>query len=155
MLKPKRSIEQVDFEVILPIWNNYLWPERKSEIKPMSCMTYDGGYDISIYEMYSPSFFAVYENGVIIGVNSCHRTQLTQARSRGIWVNPEYRNQGVAGLLFNMVDQVSKKEKCTEIWSLPRKSALPAYEKYGYVKTSDFITEGVEFGPNCYVCKSL
>ena len=155
MSKLKRSIEQVEFDIILPIWDNYLWPRRKSPIKPMSSMTYDGGYDMSIYEKYSPSFFAVYENNTIIGVNSCHRTQSAQSRSRGIWVDPKYRNQGVAGLLFDAVDDIARKENCTEIWSLPRKSALSAYERYGYVRTSDFISEGVEFGPNCYVCKLL
>ena len=46
-------------------------------------------------------------------------------------------------------------EQCTHIWSLPRKSALSVYEKYGFIKTSDFFDERVEFGPNCYVKKEL
>lgn len=121
----------------------------------MSSMTYDRGHDKLIFEKYSPSFFAVYHDDAIVGVNSCHRTQSGQARSRGIWVNPEYRNQGIAGLLFGVVDEQAKKENCTEIWSLPRKSALSVYERYGYIKTSDFISEGLEFGPNCYVRKLL
>ena len=49
----------------------------------------------------------------------------------------------------------AKKEKCDAVWSMPRKSALPAYEKFGFVKQGDFFDEGVEFGPNCWVLKRL
>ena len=40
----------VDFKTILPIWNDKLWPQRKSSINPMSSMTYDRKYDNEIYE---------------------------------------------------------------------------------------------------------
>ena len=41
------------------------------------------------------------------------------------------------------------------IWSMSRKSALPAYLSVGYEQTTDFFNEGVEFGPNCYVRMEL
>lgn len=152
----KSRSEIVDFETILPIWEEKLWPNRESEIKPMSSMMYKGGFDMDIYNLYEPTFFAVYNNaGQIIGVNSGHRTEQRLYRSRGIWVNPLYRKKGVAGVLFCELHGQAMKEECTAIWSIPRKKALPAYEKYGFEQTSDFFDEGMEFGPNCYVYKEL
>lgn len=146
----------VDFETILPIWKNKLWPERIDPIRPMSSMTYLGGYDTTIYEKYNPTFFVVYNVvGDIIGVNSGHRTSDNLYRSRGLWVDPKYRLKGISGILFCELHGQSMKEGCTAIWSIPRKSALPAYEKYGFNRTSDFFDEGMEFGPNCYVYKDI
>ena len=146
----------VDFKTIFPIWNDKLWPQRKSPINPMSSMTYDRNYDMKIHEKYKPTFVAVYNiDDKIIGVNSGHRTDDKLYRSRGIWVEPLYRRKGIAGILFCEIERAAMEEQCTHIWSLPRKSALPAYEKYGFIKTSDFFDEKVEFGPNCYVKKEL
>ena len=152
----KFKSEAVYFETILPIWKHNLWPNRQSQIKHMSSMTYKGKIDMSIYEKYTPTFFAVYNNaGQIIGVNSGHQTGERMYRSRGIWVDPEFRRYGVAQILFDMTEKQAKKEKCDAVWSMPRKSALPAYEKFGFVKQGDFFDEGVEFGPNCWVLKRL
>ena len=146
----------VEFEDILPIWQNKLWPNRKSPIKPMSSMQYQGGFDMSVYDNYEPTFFAVYNVvNEIIGVNSGHRTTEDLYRSRGIWVDPRYRKLGVSGVLFCELHGQAMQEGCTAIWSIPRKDALPAYEKYGFKQTSDFFDEGMEFGPNCYVYKDL
>jgi len=146
----------VDFETILPFWQEKLWPNRTSEIKPMSSMMYQGGFDMEIYKKYSPTFFAVYNVvGEIVGVNSGHRTTDDLYRSRGIWVDPRYRKLGVSGVLFCELHGQAIKEKCKAIWSIPRKEALPAYEKVGFKKTSEFFDEGMEFGPNCYVYKDL
>ena len=76
-------------------------------------------------------------------------------RARGIWVDPEFRRYGVAQILFDMTEKQAKKENCDAVWSMPRKSALPAYEKFGFVKQGDFFDEGVEFGPNCWVLKRI
>jgi hypothetical protein len=150
------KVEIVDFQTILPIWEEELWLGRSSEIKPMSSMTYLGGFDMEIYKNYKPTFFAVYNNAdQIIGVNSGHRTSNTMYRSRGIWVNESYRNQGIAGILFCETFGQAMKEKCTHVWSVPRKNALVAYTKVGFKPTSEFFDEGMEFGPNCYVCAEL
>ena len=146
----------VKFEDILPIWQNKLWPNRKSSIKPMSSMMYQGGFDMSIYKKYEPTFFVVYNVvGDIIGVNSGHRTSDKLYRSRGIWVDPLYRRKGIAGILFCETFGQAMREKCNGVWSVPRKDALLAYEKVGFKKTSQFFDEGMEFGPNCYVYSDL
>ena len=143
------------FQDIKNIWNEKLWPNRKSIIKEISSMQYLGGYDMTIYEKYKPTFFIVGHRDTIVGVNSGHRTKDRLYRSRGIWVDPEFRRYGVAQILFDMTEKQAKKENCDAVWSMPRKSALPAYEKFGFVKQGDFFDEGVEFGPNCWVLKRL
>ena len=98
----KFKSEAVYFETILPIWKHNLWPNRQSQIKHMSSMTYKGKIDMSIYEKYTPTFFAVYNNaGQIIGVNSGHQTgERMYMREQGgmymmkMWVrNPSFRGQ--------------------------------------------------------------
>jgi GNAT superfamily N-acetyltransferase len=146
----------INFETILPIWNDKLWLGRVSDIKPMSSMVYLGGYDVSIYKKYSPTFFAVYNSaGDIIGVNSGHKTTDNLYRSRGLWVDPLYRLKGISGILFCELYGQAIKESCIAIWSIPRKTALPAYKKYGFKQTSEFFDNAMEFSPNCYVYKEI
>jgi GNAT superfamily N-acetyltransferase len=148
-------VYKVDFDIILEVWKQQLWPNRKSEIRTMSSMQFLGGTDMSIYEKYVPSFWAVSDNDNIIGVNSGFATSDASYRSRGIWVNPTYRSKGIAQLLFDQIDIQASKESKEFCWSIPRKKALPAYEKAGYVKCSDWFDKGMDFGPNCYVEKIL
>lgn len=152
----KYRTDTITFEEIKKIWREKLWSNRQSPIQPMSSMQYMGGYDMSIYDKYEPTFFAVFNVvGDIIGVNSGHRTSDRLYRSRGIWVDPKYRKKGISGILFCELHGQAMQENCEILWSIPRKSALPAYEKCGFQQSSDFFDEGMEFGPNCYVYKVL
>ena len=47
------------FQDVKTIWNEKLWPNRKSTIKEMSSMQYLDGFDMAIYEKYKPTFFIV------------------------------------------------------------------------------------------------
>ena len=47
-----------------------------------------------------------------------------------------YAEEGVAQMLFNMTEHQAILEGCDMIWSIPRKSALPAYAKFGFEKTA-------------------
>ena len=99
------------FQDVKNIWNEKLWPNRKSTIKEMSSMQYLDGFDMAIYEKYKPTFFIVKHKDTIVGVNSGHRTKDRLYRSRGIWVDPEFRRYGVAQILFDMTEKQAKKEK--------------------------------------------
>jgi GNAT superfamily N-acetyltransferase len=150
---------KISFEQICNVWKVELWPDRVSAIEPQSAMTwpFEGTpeqYDMNIFE-YNPVFWGVYIDNKLVGVNSGHRTTDTQYRSRGIWVNPQYRKHGVSQMLFNMTEHQAKIEGCNMIWSIPRKSALPAYTKFGFETVGDYFDEGMEFGPNIYVSKDL
>ena len=146
----------IQFEDILPIWENELWLNRKSKIEPVSCMLLNGGYAAINYE---PTFWGLYDNTELIAVNSGHRTSFTNYRSRGLWVHPNHRRKGLTKILFEELFIQAKKETLPIagmlVWSCPRKSALKAYEASGFVRISDWFDEGMEFGPNCYVEKTL
>ena len=150
---------KITFDEICTIWKAELWPKRVSAIEPHSAMTWPfennpNQYDMSIFE-YTPIFWGTYIDNKLVGVNSGHRTTDAQYRSRGIWVDPSYRKHGVAQILFTMTEHQAILEECNMIWSIPRKSALPAYTKFGFVTVGDYFDEGMEFGPNICVEKRI
>lgn len=137
------KIIRLSFEQITNVWQNHLWPDRESPIESHSAMTwpFEGNpeeYDMNVFN-YPATFWGVYINNKLVGVNSGHKTTDTQYRSRGIWVDPEYRKQGIAQNLFNMTKHQAVLEKADMIWSLPRKTALPAYTKFGFQTVGDYI----------------
>lgn len=145
------QIKEISFNDILPVWQNHLWLDRTSEIKSMSSMTLSRTYNMSIYEIYKPYFCAVYDDDSIVGVNSCHQTDIDEFRSRGIYIFPQYRSKNYSSLLFDFVKEKAIENNCTTIWSLPRLSALKSYTNYGFKECSEVINTNVEFGPNVYV----
>ena len=146
--------ERLNFKTIESIWSTKLWPSRTSAIESHSAMTwpFEGNpdsIDMDIFN-YPATFWGVYLDNKLVGVNSGHKTTDEQYRSRGIWVNPEYRKRGVAQMLFLMTAHQAKIEGCEMLWSIPRKTALPAYTKYGFQTVGDYIvTETSE--ANIYV----
>ena len=143
-------IERITWEEILGIWKEELWPDRVSSIEPVSAMKYLGGYDLDLQEQ-DPIFFGAIDKGVVCGVNSIVRTAPHQFRSRGLWVDPEKRRQGLGKDLLSWSISAARGHDAYEMWSAPRRDALPVYESVGFVRTSDWFDEGMEFGPNCYV----
>ena len=103
-------IKKVNFEVILPTWKKKLWVGRESKIQSMSSIQFLGGYDMTIYEKYTPTFWAVFDDKNIVAVNSGFSTSSIAYRSRGIWVDKTHRKLGVAQLLFDHIDKQAKEE---------------------------------------------
>jgi hypothetical protein len=149
------TTKEISFDTIKHVWFTYLWPNRL-DIQETNSMQYLGGYDKNISKKYKPYFFGLYYNDELVGVNSCHRTSDTHIRSRGIFINKEHREKKLSFLLFQEVEKIGIFEKCSYIWSLPRISALPAYESFGFEITSEVITDDrVKYGPNIYVLKKI
>ena len=152
------KIERLNFEKIESIWQTKLWPNRTSAIETHSAMTwpFEGNPDpinMDIFN-YPATFWGAYLDNKLVGVNSGHKTTDKQYRSRGIWGDPEYRKRGVAQMLFLMTSHQAKVEGCEMIWSIPRKTALPAYTKFGFQTVGDYIvTETSE--ANIYVSLAL
>ena len=149
----------ITFEEISNVWHSKLWPDRVSPIETHSAMTwpFDGNpieFDMDVFN-YEPTFFGVFNNNKLIGVNSGHRTKDNIYRSRGIWVDPTYRKIGVAQMLFLMTESQAVRQGCEIIWSIPRKSALKSYTKFGFETVGNYFDEGMEFGPNIYVKKEI
>jgi GNAT superfamily N-acetyltransferase len=152
----KFIVEKISFEDTEIIWSTKLWANRESPIRPMSSMIYKKGYDLNIYKKYKPTFFGIKNcRGSLVGVNSGHRTSDEEYRSRGLWIDSDYRNLRLSRHLFESLEIQAKEEKCKYIWSIPRKESLYAYIQFGFLQSSDFFDEGVEFGPNCYVIKEV
>ena len=151
------SIREITFEEILPMWQQ-LWEGRKSPIEPVTSMVYLGGHDMSIKTAYEPMFLGVFDEDnpdELVAVNSGVRTSPKLYRSRGLYVLESHRRKGFASWLLEETADQAWTEGCTEVWSLPRQAAYPAYVKAGFRKTSEWIDDGVEFGPNCYVMRYL
>jgi GNAT superfamily N-acetyltransferase len=147
------DVRPISWEQIREVWEKQLWPDRQSPIKTHSSMQYLGGYDMSIYD-YPVSFWGVECKDRIIAVISGFRTNPKLYRSRGIWIDPNYRFKGFSKHLFNTVGAQAYSEGCSAIWSFPRLSALPAYHAWGFRSTAEPQDDG-EFGPNCYVIKEI
>lgn len=149
------TIERITWEQIYPIWRDKLWPGRETEIKPTNGIVLLGGFDKGI-EKNTPTFFGVFvDDGELVGVNSGFKTSATEYRSRGLYVEPEYRRQGIAQLLLYAAQEQAILEGCELMWSMPRYTALVAYQKFGFTKESNFFDEKVEFGPNCFAVKRI
>lgn len=138
-------VKKVPFEIILPIWKNYLWSSRTSEIKTHSSMTWpyprNKEYNLEIYN-YPATYWAIYKNNKVIGVNSGHKTSDYHYRSRGLWVDKEYRGVGLGKKLLDHTINQAKIEDCLMVWSIPRITALPTYKKSGFLPIGDiFKTE--------------
>ena len=147
---PTMEIKIVDFETILPVWEEKLWPNRKDPIKPTNNISYLGGRDKRISSQ-TPVFFAAYNGDNIVGVNSGFPSMEGSFRSRGLWVDPTCRGQGIGNGLLQAVVDYATEHGYKYAWSMPRQSALPCYLSVGFEQTSEFFDKGVEFGPNCFV----
>jgi len=135
--------KKISFEQISEVWRTRLWPDRQSPIETHSAMTWPFSWpeqeiDMDIFN-YPATFWGAFDGERLVGVNSGHRTSETEYRSRGIWVDPDYRGRGIANTLFSMLQNQAVIEGCEMIWSIPRKTALKAYTKFGFQTVGDFI----------------
>lgn len=146
---------EIGFDEILPVWRDQLWPNRRSEIRPTSTMTMQAGvYDLRLKQAHA-HFWGAYVRGKLIGVNSGFRTADNGFRSRGLWVDPAYAGCGAGRRLMQATERMARFYRADTLWSIPRQSAMGFYEACGYVRSSDWFADGMEFGPNAYAVKSL
>jgi GNAT superfamily N-acetyltransferase len=174
-------LEECRFEDVLPIWQSRLWPGRISKIESNSAMKWLGGIDLEL--MQAPASFwriRTVEKEVnetpprVIAVLSGHfggiipppvvqnsdSTKLIRSfRTRGLFVDPEYRGSGAASAIMKAALIEAKESGCEAAWTFPRKTAMPAYEKMGFKMVGNWIGENDpgagEFGPNCFAIRNL
>lgn len=129
-------ITEISYDDILPIWREHLWPNRTSPYETHSAMTWPYTSDI-IYDMdifnYPAIYWGFYDNDQLCGVNSGHATSDTEYRSRGLWVDPLWRSEGVGTTLLTKTLDHAKDLGYSMIWSLPRVSSVGAYYRAGFV----------------------
>ena len=139
-------IEKISFGQLYPIWNNYLWPDRVSDITPTSAMSFMGGYDLQ--NMTSPTFFAYMIGDEIAGVNSGHMCMNNDYRSRGLYVFEKFRGRGLGTALLEATIKQAIVENASMCWSYPKDTSWKSYSRAGYRLASDF--EISENGTNAY-----
>jgi len=144
------ELKNLTWEQVKPIWDTKLWPGRDSE--PVTSMKYLGGYDMSLKER-EPFFIGVVTGEYILAVNSYVRTGETEWRSRGLWVDQNFRRQGHAKMMLASMAGHIQNMQGTMIWTMPRTEALEAYQSVGFVRTSNWIEQ--DWGTNCYALMSL
>ena len=65
------ELKEITFDQIFPVWNEKLWPGRKSKIEPMSSLVWESrlflswgnsniNKDSSIFDKYEPTFFGLF-----------------------------------------------------------------------------------------------
>jgi GNAT superfamily N-acetyltransferase len=141
------QLKKISFHQIFPIWDNYLWPNRVSEITPTSAMCYLGGYDLVNMDS-MPTFFAYMIDGEIAGVNGGHMCNDNEYRSRGLYVFEKFRGRGIGTALLKATIEQAAKEEASLCWSYPKDTSWKTYAKAGFVLASDF--EISENGTNAY-----
>ena len=99
-----------------------------------------------------PTFWGATEGGSLIGAVSGFRTDSQRYRSRGLWVSPAFRKMRIGSRLMNEVEKQARQEGCSLVWTMPRITAWPFYESYGFSRTGE--TTQFEFGPHILAEKS-
>jgi len=141
------GIREITFEEVLPLWKQLWYP--KTDIQKRSGMLLLHRFERSIItnDEIEVTYFGYEVSGKIVGVNSGY--SIDGYRSRGLFVLPEYRRQGISQKLFQATEDKAKKI----LWSIPRKESLGSYKKFGFKVVSEFF-EG-EYGKNCFVVKVI
>lgn len=143
---------EITYEEIYEVWSNRLWPTRTSPIQSRSSMKFLGGYDLA-NKQYLAKFFGYKFNDQIVAVNSGHRCEDNSYRSRGLWVDYSFRNQGIGRQLLAMTIKQAEIENCGFIWSYPKKSSWRTYAAAGFELASDWHQSELDI--NAYCIKQL
>jgi GNAT superfamily N-acetyltransferase len=93
------------------------------------------------------TFLGIYEGKQLVAVNSFHRVGGT-SRSRGLYVEPEFRNRGYA---YHLLRETWRQCVVKPLWSYPNATALPVYLKAGFRVVSESIYDPIEKKTNYYV----
>lgn len=148
------SLQEISHEAIHPLWTNGLWPSRPTKELYMSAMLYGGGYDSEISKKYRPRFWGIYHQNRLVAVNSGFQTSPHHYRSRGLYVEEEFRRRGLATMLLGTCHDEARRLGCSTLWSFARLTALSAYLHAGFQRRDENIYRG-DFGQNVYVFKSI
>jgi GNAT superfamily N-acetyltransferase len=142
----------VSFEFIKDIWQQHLWPDRKSSIDSHSAMLLSKEFELKNFE-YPASFFVYIHDDTVAGCNSGHKCCDNTYRSRGLYVFPKFRKQGIGKELLLATVRQGKKEDCDLVWSYPRFESWTTYKSAGFELISDW--SETETGLNAYCSQSL
>ena len=142
----------VNFNFIKDFWREHLWPNRKSDIESHSAMLLSKEFELKNFD-YPASYFAYIQDDKVAGVNSGHKCCDNTYRSRGLYVFPEFRKQGIGIQLLLATVEQGKIEECDLVWSYPRFESWTTYKSAGFELISEWAE--TETGLNAYCSQSL
>lgn len=133
------EIREITFEEILPYWK-ILWKKyvnkgygiNKVNLETQKNWTHRVYLHLNkewIEKTIKPVYAGCFIDNEIIGVESGYNTNIGYYRIRGLWVNENYRRQGIATELVKYFENLSKDKY---IWTIPRETALKFYLSYGF-----------------------
>lgn len=99
-------------------------------------------------------FFGAFAEDKLIGANSIHGCSDGTWRSRGLWVDPEYRVSGIGRELLRQSLTTATEMGALFVWSMPRKTAWNTYKACGFKLTSEWV-ETETSGANAYAVNYL
>jgi GNAT superfamily N-acetyltransferase len=144
------SIRKISFEEIETVWYQEDMWGKSAFVSPVSSMLYLDGFNPKIKDLsYSkPVFYAAMINDQLAGVNSYHRVNESQCRSRGLYVFPQFRKLNIGTKLLKYA--IDQNKQYDFIWSMPRTTAVDTYKRAGFK-----ITTEMPFGlyANNYYCR--
>jgi GNAT superfamily N-acetyltransferase len=154
------KIEEISFETIQEIWyEEDMWGQL-AYAEPVNTLLYLKGYNNKIRDLsYStPVYYAYLVDGNIAGVNSFHKVNEKQCRSRGLYVYPKYRKMNIGIELLKYAIDQNKNKGYDFIWSMPRSTAIETYKKAGFKMTTEIIShlpDGQKLLYNNCFCKKI
>lgn len=136
------TIVEISFETIQEIWyEEDMWGQL-AYAEPVSTMLYLNGFDNKIKDLTcsNPVYYAYLLEKKIVGVNSYHRINNEQCRSRGLYVYPQYRKTNIGTELLKYAIEKNRNKGYRFIWSMPRSTAIKTYKKAGYTITTQIMS---------------
>lgn len=152
----KPVLTQLQFDDVLPIWKQQLWPARTSEIEKISYINSTGSIDMQIAQWGTNPIFLGFTNEVeIIACVSGFQTNLHEYRCRGIWVQEPYRSTGLGLKMIDaLIEQIKINESQTStIWTMARLRSVGFYQRAQFKNQK--IVEGYEYGPHQIMSKVI
>jgi GNAT superfamily N-acetyltransferase len=151
-------IKELTFEEIQYYWKKYLWAKYTTRVHKIDVHTQKNYFyrfvkyltRDQIDEWFNPTYIGYVIDDKIVGVESGYKSNKDYYRLRGLWVNDDYRGQGIATKLLKYLE-IRSSEKY--LWSCPRESALDFYLKYGFKVTG--LSEITLYGQNYFAVKEI
>lgn len=116
------------------MWGSKLYAGHTSENLYFDGIKYFGGTDKrqKNVDWSHPAYYGVKVNGKLVGVNSYYKSSEICARSRGLYVLPDYRSVGMATYLLEHAIEANRDKDYQYMWSMPRAGSTEAYQRAGF-----------------------
>lgn len=146
------EIRALGFDDVSPLWHK-AWPDNPANVKPVNTATFMFTYGINGYDSRIPfgeiHFYGAFVEGLLVGVNSCYKSTPTYwMRTRGLYVEPEFRGNGIGGQLIDHGLALASEYKCSYLWGYPRCTSWPLWKSKGFKATGKITT--FDYGPHVW-----